>query len=119
MKKIILIFGLLISNFCFATNWVEVENKEGSSVQVDMDSVNPITGQKKLAWTRVINNEDGDLINSTMNVEVDCSNKTLKNMELIIRANEEVIFQNSKMNNKTYIPKSDSGAGLILKKLCL
>ncbi|KAF1020421.1 MAG: hypothetical protein GAK29_03643 [Acinetobacter bereziniae] len=119
MKKIILIFGLLISNFSFATNWVEVENKEGSSVQVDIDSIKPISDQKKLAWTRVLKNEDGDLINSTMNIEVDCLNKTLKNIELIIRANEEIVFQNSKMNNKTYAPKSDSGAGLILKKLCL
>ncbi|KEC85449.1 MULTISPECIES: hypothetical protein [Acinetobacter] len=118
MKRIILISGLLISNFCFGANWIEVENKEGSSVQVDIDSVKSISSQKKLAWTRVIKNEDNDLINSTMNVEVDCSNKTLKNKELIIRANEEVVFQNSKMNNKTYTPKPDSGAGLILKTLC-
>lgn len=48
MKRIILISGLLISNFCFGANWIEVENKEGSSVQVDIDSVKSISSQKKI-----------------------------------------------------------------------
>ncbi|BAP38422.1 surface-adhesin E family protein [Acinetobacter guillouiae] len=118
MKGIILISSLLISNLCFGTDWVEVQNKEGNSVQVDMDSVQSISNQKKLAWMRAMKNEDGDLIKSTMHVEVDCSKKTFKNKELIIKTNEEVVFQNSKMNNKTYNPKPDSGAWLILKTLC-
>lgn len=118
MNKLLLALVLISPMSCFAANWVEVNNNENVSTEVDKSSIQKLSKGKKLAWIRTVQKVDGKTVSSIVRVEVDCVKQTLSNKDLYIKSNEDVIYQNNEISGKPFTPVLDSGGWLSIKAIC-
>lgn len=118
MNKLLLALVLIGPMTCFAANWVEVNNNENISTEVDKSSIQKLSKGKRLAWIRTVQKVDGKTVSSVVRVEVDCVKQTLANKDLYIKSNEDVIYQNNEISGKPFTPVLDSDGWLSIKAIC-
>lgn len=119
MKKLILIYGLIASSFCFGADWVTVYELNGSETQIDTSSIKKLPNNNRLVWSRgVIKTEDEKTIYTTLRSEIDCNRETLQNTDLFVDINDDRISQSRIENPKPFSPPPGSGGQKVIHTVC-